>query len=187
MRKPIARPVKSHKSEPETSKEQPAASTISRAPKAFAPENAEPEAIPLENWDQDKNLPEIIPAPITKGKNWPLRVVLWAGGLLISLGLSLMLERLGPVESVVRSWRLVEGYWWRTFGIGLIFILLAFAATFLGSLLIMPLDLLGSSVLNGLASALISAVVAPFINIGSTVVYLDLRARQGGEDVMIVA
>lgn len=99
---------------------------------------------------------------------------------------ALMLEDLGPTDAIKRSWRLVEGCWWRTFGIGIIFILLALAATLLASLLTLPVDILGSSFLSGLVSALAGALVTPFIYIGGTVVYLDLRVRHEGESVKIV-
>jgi len=94
MRKPVAREIGKQKPAPQTPKEQPQSGTISRLPKAFAPEQAAPDPVALENWDEDKKLPEIVSATTVKRKNWPLRLILSAGGLLISLGLSLMLERL---------------------------------------------------------------------------------------------
>ena len=100
---------------------------------------------------------------------------------------ALMLEDLTPVDSISRSWRLVEGYWWRTFGVGVVFVLLFIAATLLGSLLTLPFDFLGGTVLGSVVSTLISAIVAPFMNIGGTLVYLDLRVRQEGGDVKIAS
>ncbi len=94
MRKPVARELKKQESKPQKAKEQPDGSTISRPPKAFAPEQAEPETIQAQNWDEDKSLPEIAAFPVKKTSNWPLRLVLAAGGFLLSLGLSLMLARL---------------------------------------------------------------------------------------------
>ena len=96
---------------------------------------------------------------------------------------ALMLENLSPADAISRSWRLVEGCWWRTFGIGVIFFMLVFAVTFAGSLVLLPL---GNTALSGIASALISAVVAPFMHIGATIVYLDLRVRKEGSSVNIV-
>lgn len=99
---------------------------------------------------------------------------------------ALVLEDLRPVDSIRRSWRLVEGHWWRTFGIGIIFFLMVFGATFVGSLLLLPLDSLGGTALSSIVSGLISAIVAPFMHIGATLVYLDLRVRQEGGSVKIV-
>ncbi len=94
MRKPVAREMGKQNMEAPAPEKQAPASTVLRPPKAFAPEKSAPDPIPLENWDDDKNLPEIAPTPAKKGKNWPLRLVLGTGGLLVSLGLSLMLDRL---------------------------------------------------------------------------------------------
>ena len=98
---------------------------------------------------------------------------------------AVMLEDLGTADSISRSWRLVEGFWWRTFGIGAVFILLVFAATIAGSLLTIPLSALGGGILSSIVSALIGALVAPFMHIGATLVYLDLRVRREGGDVKI--
>ncbi|VAW19782.1 GTP-binding protein [hydrothermal vent metagenome] len=126
MRKPVARPTQIQATEtqkqkpaPETPERQPPGSTVSRPPRAFAPGKVEPDPVPLENWDEDKNLPEIADtAPMAqKGKNWPLRMVLATGGLLVSLGLSLMLDRL------IRD--LFARYdWLGWLGVGALFLLL---------------------------------------------------------------
>ena len=44
---------------------------------------------------------------------------------------------------------------------------------------------LGSTILGSIVSALISALVAPFMHIGSTMVYLDLRVRKEGGAVKL--
>jgi len=94
MRKPVARPTGGKKPAPTPKPTQPGTGTNSRVPRAFAPEQAKPDPIAPQNWDDDKNLPAISPAPSPKRRNWPFRLVMGAASVLVSLGLGLALERL---------------------------------------------------------------------------------------------
>ena len=89
MRKPVA---KATSPAPETKK--PHQKSGTRAPKAFAPGEAKPDPLTLEHWPETENLPEVSPAPTSKKPNWAIRLALGAGGVLVSLGLGLLAERL---------------------------------------------------------------------------------------------
>ncbi len=81
MRKPRAQTISP---KPTTSK------TKTRVPQAFEVQKASIEITSEEGWHQETATPAIEP----KRPNWVLRIALWAGGLLISLGLSLMADQL---------------------------------------------------------------------------------------------
>src|SRR5439155_17274814 len=42
---------------------------------------------------------------------------------------AVMVESLGPVQALRRSWRLVQGYWWRTFGLVILLAILSSVIT----------------------------------------------------------
>ena len=98
---------------------------------------------------------------------------------------ALMLEDLSPADSILRSWRLVEGCWWRTFGIGIVFVLLWFGANIGLLVLNLILGAVGIPILGELLSITLGIVIAPFLTIGATVVYLDLRVRKEGGAVKL--
>ena len=89
MRKPVARAT-SPAPEKQKSPQKPG----TRAPKAFAPSEAKPDPSTLEHWPETENLPEVSTTPAAKRPNWAIRLALGAGGVLVSLGLGLMAERL---------------------------------------------------------------------------------------------
>lgn len=64
--------------------------TKARTPKAFVAKNAIVETTKSENWHQQSPNQTIEPTR----PNWVLRIALWAGGLLLSLGLALMADQL---------------------------------------------------------------------------------------------
>ena len=96
-----------------------------------------------------------------------------------------VLEDLGPVDALSRSWNLVRGHWWRTFGIGTVFVLLVIAANIGMLVLNFILGAAGIPILGELLSIALGVVITPFLTIGATVVYLDLRVRQEGELVKL--
>lgn len=115
---------------------------------------------------------------------------------------SLLLEELGVVAALRRSWRLSAGSFWRVFGILLLSAAIAWAAS---SLLQLPFSLLGqlaglavagadpseatqvtvASVVGNFGSVLGSAVVAPFSAGVTSLLYIDLRIRREGLDVAL--
>ena len=89
----------------------------------------------------------------------------------------IMLERKRPMDSLWRSRDLVQGNFWRVFLIGFVYTLLAVAVTLVAGLA----DLLLSQVSPFLSSAFlvaVSALITPFLWIGRTLVYYDLRVRK---------
>jgi hypothetical protein len=87
---------------------------------------------------------------------------------------AVMVEKMGVLASFRRSAALVKGEWWRLFGIGcvygLVFAVPLVTAIFLSS---------GANpVLGVLVSALIATLAMPWMFIGATLVYFDLRLRK---------
>ena len=89
----------------------------------------------------------------------------------------IMLERKRPMDSLWRSRDLVQGSYWRVFLIGLVYTLIAvgisIVAGLAGGLLSDISPILSSIVVVGL-----SALITPFLWIGRTLVYFDLRIRK---------
>lgn len=111
----------------------------------------------------------------------------------------LMLEPIGVFAALGRSWRLTSRQFWRTFGIGLLTIVITQT---IGSILSVPFTILGTVasiasgdgelglilylVTTGLASVISSAFVAPFTSAVTTLQYIDLRMRKEGYDVELL-
>lgn len=89
----------------------------------------------------------------------------------------IMVEKTGPMAALWRSRDLVRGSYWRIFGIGVVYTVIFLALSVI-SLLITGLFANSSVILGGLAGVGLSAVAAPIIWIGKTLVYLDLRVRK---------
>ena len=90
---------------------------------------------------------------------------------------AIMLENLGPVEAFSRSIFLVRGNWLRVFGTGVAYWVLP--ATLALAVLYLSNDPANSR-LVGISSAIIGTVTTPWIMIGSTLMYFDLRVRKEG-------
>lgn len=117
---------------------------------------------------------------------------------------ALLLEQLGVVSALRRSWRLVAGSWWRCFGI---LVLGAIIAGAINGLVQLPFSLLGnlagalaggtgdsgevttglqiSLAVTNLGSVLASTVTAPFTAALTALLYIDLRIRREGLDVAL--
>ena len=103
---------------------------------------------------------------------------------------AMMAENIGPIRGLGRSWNLVKGMWWRTFGIILlaviayIIIYLALLALFTVVAAIMPA--ISTDTRSGVATAattLVDALIAPMFPILLTLLYFDLRVRKEGLDL----
>jgi hypothetical protein len=112
-------------------------------------------------------------------------VIRWA----VSLP-ALFAEGVGPVKALGRSWFLIKGSWWRTFGILLLVSIMvsliqsALGALFVGIAALIPG--LGDDLRSGLVatvSTLVSALVGAIAPIAITLLYLDLRVRKEGLDL----
>jgi hypothetical protein len=106
---------------------------------------------------------------------------------------ALMSEGLGPVEALGRSFRLVKGRWWPTFGALLVmYVLVAVISGILGAIL--GAALISSSeneavaaVFYTIVNTLSSLITLPLFAAVLTVLYFDLRVRKEGFDLQLLA
>ncbi len=114
----------------------------------------------------------------------------WIGIRLVTSVPALLVEGIGPVRAMRRSWNLVRGSWWRTFGILIVTVILeivlylVFLALFQGIAAIIPGvgdDL--RSALSAAATTLVDALIGPLAAIVVTLLYFDLRVRNEGYDL----
>jgi len=107
----------------------------------------------------------------------------------------MFVENLGLGAALGRSWRLVEGRWWRTFLIlFLMYILIQVVATalqaflYLGQLLLQAvLSSYLSLAISEATGILVSSLVAPILQIAIVLIYFDLRVRREGLDLFQLA
>lgn len=99
-------------------------------------------------------------------------------------------ERIGPIKALGRSWTLVEGRWWRTFGILLIFLLMyAIITTIIGALfgflgaLVPVIDQPTALAIEQVGSQVGQAVTLPLFYVAWTLLYFDLRVRKESFDL----
>ncbi len=85
------------------------------------------------------------------------------------------IEQLGPTDAVKRSWNVVQGNWWRTFGFFMAIMLAIIGATLI---IFLPAGMFLPPVLIVLLSTAFSAVVTPLVTIAITVLYFDIRVRK---------
>ncbi len=102
---------------------------------------------------------------------------------------AIMVEGQGPWQSIVRSWRLTHGYFWRTVGYLLVILLLVyFLASIPVFVLVAPAGLLGIDqrlqlVWQTIVTTIFSVIATPFSLIAYTLMYFDLRIRKEGFDL----
>jgi hypothetical protein len=101
---------------------------------------------------------------------------------------AMMAEDLGPIKGLGRSWNLVRGSWWRTFGIllvvGIMQAVIGYALGFL-------FGLIAGAVTSGdvqlaviaVGSTILGALVSPITTIAVVLFYFDLRVRKEGLDL----
>jgi hypothetical protein len=107
---------------------------------------------------------------------------------------ALLLERIGPLAALGRSFRLVKGRWWATFGALLVGYLLA---SIVGAIVQSALTLVPSLLADGNTVALafgaavggtLGAMIAtPYSAAVVALLYFDLRVRKEGLDLQLVA
>lgn len=111
-------------------------------------------------------------------------------------GHAVVLEELpAGLQPFKRSYRLVKGRFWRTLGLGVVFILLTMVLMWLVGALVGTLVGLGAVAGNSLAFGLVisllsslgSAVTTPFALVGMTIAFYDLRIRKEGLDLEMMA
>lgn len=106
---------------------------------------------------------------------------------------ALLSERIGPFAALKRSFRLVKGRWWPTFGALLVmYLIIIVISGILGA--IFGATLIGSSgnealaaTLYTLVNTLSSLITLPLIAAVVTVIYYDMRVRKEGFDLQLLA
>jgi hypothetical protein len=101
---------------------------------------------------------------------------------------AMMAEDIGPIRGIGRSWNLVRGRWWRTFGIllvvGIMQSVIGYALGFFFGLIAVALtsgDVQLAVVAVG--STILGALVSPITTIAVVLLYFDLRVRKEGLDL----
>jgi hypothetical protein len=134
-----------------------------------------------------------------------LVVAVWLNIKWIMAPAALMLEGVGPIAALRRSWTLTTGNWWRTFGI---LVLTAIIVSIITQIVATPVSFLAfgfgsftstpasteDALLESLPVLLIvQAVTAVFTAIGfafqagvTALLYVDLRVRREGFDIVLL-
>jgi hypothetical protein len=104
---------------------------------------------------------------------------------------AVMVEELGPIQAMARSVGLVRARFWPVMGIGIVSGLLA---SLLGNILSTPFTFAALAVgyrwgwiLAAVGGILPALVTTPFVAIVATLVYFDLRIRNEGFDLQMIA
>ena len=125
---------------------------------------------------------------------------IWLYVKLLLSPVALVLEGVGPVTAIKRSYRLVEGAWWRTFGIHL---LAAIIAAVVAQVITVPFGLVGGvisastagssgtldpfsftqSLVTALSTLVSSTIVIPFTAGVVALLYVDRRIRREALDI----
>ena len=106
---------------------------------------------------------------------------------------ALVLENIGVMEGISRSWTLTRGYFWRIVGIRLLSFIIVFVATQVvsqgvsivmqGLVYAAPNMTIAIMVATTLLNSLIQAAILPFDSAVVALMYTDLRMRSEGLDV----
>lgn len=125
----------------------------------------------------------------------------WVGVKLALVPSVIVLEQAGIRQAVARSWRLTDGFFWRTFGV---LLLVAVILNFAAQVVVQPVSIVGTllgividpnatgtyltitiitTVVTTVLSLLIGAITAVVQAALVAVVYIDLRMRKEGLDL----
>jgi len=123
----------------------------------------------------------------------PLWIWIWVAWAVVMP--VMFVENVGLGAALSRSWRLVEGRWWRTFLIiFLLFVVYEVVRTALGAFLTLGqalLQLLFPSIVilwfTASSTVIIDSLVNPVIQIAIVLIYFDLRVRKEGLDLFQLA
>jgi hypothetical protein len=119
----------------------------------------------------------------------PLWIWIWVGWCVVIP--VMFIENVGLLEAMGRSWRLVQGRWWRTF----LVLFLMFVVYYVVSLALRAFLALGQALLQlvvsqliivwiaAATSAIVDSLVYPVVQIAIVLIYFDLRVRKEGLDL----
>lgn len=131
---------------------------------------------------------------------------IWLGTKVLVAPAAVVVENIGAVAAVKRSWQLTAGNWWRTFGTSL---LAAIIAGVIGSIITTPVAFLAGlltpmmvgteatpeqlvtqmiiiQAISGVIGALVGAVTLAFQTGVMALIYVDLRMRRDGFDITLL-
>lgn len=123
----------------------------------------------------------------------PLWIWIWVSWVVVMP--VMFVENAGLGAAMSRSWRLVEGRWWRTFLIlFLMFVVYYVVSIALSAFITLSqtlLQLVISSVviiwIAGATSVIVTSLVHPVLQIAIVLIYFDLRVRREGLDLFQLA
>jgi hypothetical protein len=111
--------------------------------------------------------------------------------LYVMVAPAIVVEELGPLQGMRRSYTLARSRFWPTMGISLLAGVMSY---FLGSLLATPFSIAAlfigfrwGWILLGLGGVLSALVSRPFVAIVATLLYFDARIRTEGFDLQVIA
>ncbi|WP_218713166.1 hypothetical protein [Arthrobacter sp. BF1] len=134
-----------------------------------------------------------------------LAVGLWIGTKLLVAPAAIVVENIGAVAAVKRSWLLTKANWWRTFGTAL---LAAIIAAVIGGIITTPVSFIVGLIMGVMSveatpeqaiaqtiitqvissgiGALVGAVTLAFQTGVMALIYVDLRMRRDGFDITLL-
>jgi hypothetical protein len=123
----------------------------------------------------------------------PLWIWLWVGWAVVMP--AMFIENLGLGAAMGRSWRLVEGRWWRTFfTLLLMFVIWFVARTALRAFIVLAQSLLQLVIptvaalwIAAASSVIVGSLVNPLLQIAIVLIYFDLRVRREAIDLFQLA
>ncbi|HEV7236726.1 MAG TPA: glycerophosphoryl diester phosphodiesterase membrane domain-containing protein [Ktedonobacteraceae bacterium] len=102
----------------------------------------------------------------------------------------IMVERLGPVQALRRSWELIRNYWWRTFGLLVVLAILGYIVQLGPTALVqaiitifLPRDFVVQQLISGVITVFTTLIFIPIQLTAVTLYYFDLRVRKEGFDL----
>jgi membrane-anchored glycerophosphoryl diester phosphodiesterase (GDPDase) len=115
--------------------------------------------------------------------------LIWIYVRLLFTSQTIIIEHLGPVQAIRRSWRLTKDFFWRTLGYVIVIGILVFVITALPAgviqgvtqLLISDIRLI--MLVNTMVETIVAVFATPFGMIAYTLMYYDLRIRKEGFDI----
>ncbi|POH74638.1 DUF7847 domain-containing protein [Arthrobacter glacialis] len=132
-------------------------------------------------------------------------VAVWIGTKMLLAPAAIVVENVGVLQGIKRSWVLTNGNWWRTFGTSL---LAGVIAAVISGVITTPVSLITSMVMplmtmdptpdqlltqtliaqaiSGVIGALVGAVTLAFQTGVMALIYVDLRMRRDGFDITLL-